>query len=362
MLGSDKIIIKSPTRVDLAGGTLDMWPLYNFIGLDCYDKVYTINVAIDIFTEVQIKPTEKLSLNSAEKSSSKLIRIQSKDIQLNESFSDIESFLSANSEKLNLYKSVIYYFKSRWGRSKPLSEFYQKGFELVTASESPVGGGLGGSSSLMISLLKGFSLFYDCPFHDNHHLVKVAHNLEASLLKTPTGTQDYYPAVSGGINILKYSPDGIDQKVLNLDKDSYLAKHFLLVYTGKSHHSGINNFDVLKKSVAQDSITLQALKDVYQIALQTLEVIQQNRFDLLPDLFKKEFNARIKLSDSFASPEIHKLNEISEKNHGLGLKICGAGGGGCVLILVSPQYRQQLADKISESGFKVLPTKPVEKF
>ena len=47
------IVIKSPTRVDLAGGTLDLWPLYNFVG-----GAVTINIAIDIMTTAEITPLE----------------------------------------------------------------------------------------------------------------------------------------------------------------------------------------------------------------------------------------------------------------------------------------------------------------
>jgi D-glycero-alpha-D-manno-heptose-7-phosphate kinase len=264
---------------------------------------------------------------------------------------------------MEIYKSVILYFKTRWMEdNRSLFDFNKKTFNLKTQSQSPVGGGLGGSSSLMISMLKAFAIFYNYSFKDNHHLVNVAHNLESMLLKTPTGTQDYYPAVNGGINILKYTPDGIQQTILNIESESYLAKHFLLVYTGKSHHSGINNFDVLKKSVQKDQNTLDALQDVCLIAQKTLETIRNNNYNLLPDLFKSEFIARTKLSESFASPEIKKLNELAQMNKGLGLKICGAGGGGCVLILVTPENRENLINIIEKNGFTVLKTKPVEVF
>lgn len=337
------IHIQSPTRVDLAGGTLDMWPLYNFVDSKWQGQVCTINVAIDIYTDVQIQ------------TGTSQIILESKDIQLKAEFANLESLLSSSDNKLSLYQSVILYFQ------KPLQSYFKqhKGFHLITSSQSPVGGGLGGSSSLMISLLKSFAKLCQFQFKDNHHMVQVAHNLEASLLRTPTGTQDYYPAVSGGINLLSYSPDGIQQKILPVNSNSYLEKHFLLVYTGKSHHSGINNFEVLKKAVTGDQRTLAALNRVAKVAVETSLVIQSEDYTKLPDLFEQEFQARKDLAESFASPEILKLHQISQENKGLGLKICGAGGGGCVLLLVKPEDRNHLITAIQNNGFQVLPTKPV---
>lgn len=59
--------------------------------------------------------------------------------------------------------------------------------------------------------------------------------MEAQILNTPTGTQDYYPAFSGGLNILDYSVTGIQQKVVPINSTP-LKDYFLLVYTGKAHH------------------------------------------------------------------------------------------------------------------------------
>ena len=46
-----KITKRSPTRIDLAGGTLDCWPLYLLI-----DGCVTINLSVSIFTEASIEP------------------------------------------------------------------------------------------------------------------------------------------------------------------------------------------------------------------------------------------------------------------------------------------------------------------
>jgi D-glycero-alpha-D-manno-heptose-7-phosphate kinase len=329
------VIVRSPTRVDLAGGTLDLWPLYNFI-----DGAVTVNVAIDIFTTAEI----------TERADGK-IELISDDLKFQKIFSSLDECLADKDPMLNLLKLQLKYWRPT------------RGFTLRTRSESPVGGGLGGSSSLTVSLLKAFDQFCQeqnggLRLQDTHALVQVAHNIEAEVLNTPTGTQDYYPAASGGINILRYSVDGISQTVL-AQEASELAKNFLLIYTGKAHHSGLNNFEVLQRAVAKEPTTVKALNEIKAIAEETAVVVKNHAWEKLPDLFRAEFAARVKLAKAFSSPEIDQLAQVSLQAGAQAVKICGAGGGGCVLVWAPPNAREKVASACQQAGFQVLAAKPV---
>ena len=325
-----KISVSSPTRVDLAGGTLDLWPLYLFIG-----GASTVNVAIDVMTKAEIEEMPDQS-----------ITLISDDLALKKTFKNLAEALSDNDPLLCLLQTQLRYWKP------------EKGFILRTSSQSPVGGGLGGSSSLTISLMKAFAEFCDRPFKDVHQMVHVAHNIEAEILNTPTGTQDYYPAASGGINVLEYSYNGIKQEILDVE-GTPLQDYFMLVYTGKAHHSGLNNFEVMKDSVTKDVGTLQALKDLKVIAQDMEKTIRAKNWTRLGELFRKEFEARVRLAPEFSSPEIEKLAEVSLQNGAEAVKICGAGGGGCVLVWCSPDKQKGVATACQEAGFKVMSAKPV---
>ncbi len=324
------ITIKSPTRVDLSGGTLDMWPLYNFVG-----ACRTINVAIDIWTVVELTAIKE-------------IKIESKDYNQAWQFANLESFLSSNEPKLFLYKAVIEFFKNK----------IKGGFHLTTKSESPIGGGLGGSSSLMISMMKAFAQMTDYKFKDIHHMVHCAHNIESKILITPTGTQDYYPAVSGGLSVLDYTTEGIQSRVQDV-VDTPLMDNFLLVYTGKSHHSGLNNFEVLKSCTQNDKKVLSALKGIKDISEAMHDVLINKDWNKIPDLFQMEYSERIKLTPAFTSPEIEHLSKLVMANGASGVKICGAGGGGCVLVWVAPSQRQKVIEACEKEKFQCLKSKPI---
>ncbi len=324
--------VKSPTRIDLAGGTLDLWPLYNFFG-----GAKTVNIAIDIFTtaELEILPNDSS------------ITFESMDLNKKKVYISYEKSLQDTDSDFALFRIVTDFFKPQFG------------FKLKTSSESPVGGGLGGSSSLLISMLKVFAkATLQNPFTSVSHLVEVAHNLEAQLLLTPTGTQDYYPAVSGGINVLEYSATGIKQNVYDHKNIKEIEDRMLLVYTGRSHHSGMNNFEVLQKSVARDPQTIRALSSLRLVAEEMSGKVRAGHWHELGELFRREYAARIQLAPAITSPEIEKLHKISLDAGAEALKICGAGGGGCVLIWSYPGQKEKLQELCLQSGFQPLKAKP----
>ncbi|MFN3455615.1 MAG: galactokinase [Pseudobdellovibrio sp.] len=330
------IVIKSPTRVDLAGGTLDLWPLYNFVG-----SAKTVNVAIDVWTKATLD-----ARNDGQ------VEINSLDLKQKWEFRTYKDFIEVLDPKLQLYHSVISKFNEKF------PQIIQKGFSLTTQSESPIGGGLGGSSSLIISMMKAFSQLVDYKFSSSHEMVHWAHNIESEILNTPTGTQDYYPAITGGLTCLNYNTYGIEQKVIET-KGSPLYNNFLLVYTGRSHHSGLNNFEVLKSAINQDVKVVTALKKIKSIADDMWRVVNEQKWDLLPELFQQEYEARIQLTPAFTSPEIERLHQIGLSNGALAVKICGAGGGGCVLVWVQPEHRQKVIQACENEKFQCLNARPV---
>lgn len=331
--------IKSPTRVDLAGGTLDLWPLYLFAG-----GASTLNVAIDVWTYAKLEPLE----------GSQQIQIHSEDFRQTWTFASFTSFQESSVRELKLFQAAL-------AACGP----YPSGFRLWTKSESPVGGGLGGSSSLMISILQVLNQWMgkipdSWSQQQVHQLVDLAHDVEAQVLGTPTGTQDYYPAILGGMNLIRYGAGS--RKVQVQTFPSGLSDHFLLAYTGQSHHSGINNFEVMKRAVAGDLNTLQALRELRDISDGMIAEISKPQASVaeITRLFDLEYKARVQLEPSFGSAKIESIKSLAASAGAFSSKICGAGGGGCVLIWLPPDRKKEVSVACREKGFEVLPMKFVE--
>lgn len=336
--------VRSPTRVDLVGGTLDLWPIYAFVG-----GATTIQIPISIYTCARL--TEEPGHR---------IRVSAEDVGAKFEAADLAEFLAIADQR------------ARWFQVLFEALGVEGGFHLHTRSESPVGGGLGGSSSLLMSCLKAL-LEWEQRQMAPLDLIRLAHNIEARALRTPTGTQDYVPACfSKGINIIEYALENMSVSSLTVSEELF-TNHFLLVYTGRSHHSGLNNWDVMQRLVAGDQASWAAISKIQVLAAQMRELLNQGR-ELLSELspqatggrellewhsafgkiLARETEARLGLSEQFASPEISELTQLALSAGADAVKICGAGGGGCVFIWTPAEANARVKALCQQKGYQVL--------
>jgi len=322
----------SPTRVDLAGGTLDLWPLYIFHG-----TCVTVNLAIDIRTYVTIVPRndQKIILASAD----------TKMEQVYNSIDEISVEVSARgNHDLHLLKVHIDFWKPK------------NGFELHTKSESPVGAGIAASSSLNISLCGAFSKLTGRTLSPAE-TVTLAGNLEARVIQTPTGCQDYFPALFGGLNFIDLTPLGPQRTAVDFDLEEF-QKHFILIYTGRPHHSGLNNWQIFKDHIDGHEGTFQNFERLKSVSARMANACEALDWDCFGGLFDEEFQARVGLSKVFSSPEIERLRAFALKEGAQALKICGAGGGGCAFLWSPAKNRDVLEHQCQQAGFQVLKARP----
>lgn len=298
------------------------------------DGCRTTNLAISIYTHAELKPREDDKVTLA---------IQ--DLEYEKSFENLDQALACTDEQIRLIQKHLEFWRPK------------QGFELSTRSESPIGAGLGGSSSLCISLIKVFSQWL-AKTKNVYEMVELAHNLEAQALKKPTGTQDYFPAIHGGMNSIFYGPEGAKVATLQFPVEVF-RKHLILVYTGVPHFSGLNNWQVIKAVIDGDAHTLKALKSIRDIAFRVNEACARGEWNRMAALFRDEFEARKDLSPGFSSPEIERLKTHALEMGAEAVKICGAGGGGCVFLWAEESKHELLKKSCREMGFRVLPAEPV---
>ena len=291
-------IKKSPTRVDFTGGTLDCWPLYLMV-----DQAVTINLCIDILTHAELKV----------RGDSK-IRIDISDLNYQKDFSNLSDFEACKDSELDLIRAHVLYWRP------------EKGFEVLTKSQSPVGGGLGGSSSLSMGLVEVFSEAFGHPMSDLEK-VALSRDVEAQVLKKPTGTQDYFPANLSGLNAIHYIPGSMNVESLPVSLED-IEKSLSLVYTGRPHHSGINNWSVIRNIFDGDKETLKCLAEIKEISEDFYKDVKSGNLSGISEIFQRELSARKRLSGHFTSPEIDRLTDVSLRAGAQAVKICGAGGGG----------------------------------
>jgi D-glycero-alpha-D-manno-heptose-7-phosphate kinase len=182
----------------------------------------------------------------------------------------------------------------------------------------------------------------------------LAQNVEAQLIKVPTGCQDYYPALYGGVNAIHLGPEGIEREALPVAPQEIEAR-FLLAYTGVPRQSGINNWEVFKAHIDGDKKVVRNFEQIAQISRAMHPAIARGQWEEVAELLQEEWKLRKSNYAGISSPLIDRLVSAAARNGGRAAKVCGAGGGGCVIFMVREEAKQRVAEALRGSGARLLP-------
>ena len=227
------------------------------------------------------------------------------------------------------------------------------GFEVETHSESPAGAGISGSSALMIATTAALARYTGKKL-DREQMRVIAQNVEAQLIKVPTGCQDYYPALYGGVSAIHLDPDGIHHAAVRVAPED-LDRRFVLVYTGAPRKSGINNWEVFKAHINGDKKIFHNFERIGEIARAMHHALSMADWKQVARLLREEWKLRKTNAPRITTPMIEKLVAVAMRQRALAAKVCGAGGGGCVVFLTEPENREHISAAIRSYGGQVLP-------
>src|SRR5271166_290230 len=240
--------------------------------------------------------------------------------------------------------------KYRHALAAYLVRFFQpkRGFLLESHSESPAGAGISGSSALMIAATAALWRFTDRHL-DLEQIRVIAQNVEAQLIRVPTGCQDYYPAMYGGVNAIHLDAAGIRREPIAVPLDE-MNQRFVLFYTGAPRQSGINNWEVFKQHVDGDQRVIGNFAEISRIAQAMQRALAAQDWHTVEGLIAEEWKLRRTNAPGITTPIIDKLIEVAQRNGARAAKVCGAGGGGCVIALIEPGSRSRVEEAIREHG------------
>src|SRR6266478_8924557 len=155
----------APTRVDLAGGTIDIWPLYLF-----HPGASTVNFALSLKAHCRIETRDDGRI---------VLESRDRKVAFETELAAIEDLV--REERLELISKLVHFFKPTTG------------FHLTTTSEAPAGAGLGGSSSLAIACIGALNQLVGNRYGERK-FVTIAANIESTVIRVPAGFQDYFAA------------------------------------------------------------------------------------------------------------------------------------------------------------------------
>lgn len=302
------VTARVPVRIDLAGGTLDIWPLNLALGR----PAVTVNVALDIPITARVAPREDGAIGLA-----------SEDLRLEERHAGrqaLEAALRGGTCQLPLLGRAV------------LAAPGTKGFTLTTSSKLPKGNGLGASSAMLGAVLGALHAAVGMPV-EPRDLQPLAQDVETALLGTATGYQDYFPPLLGGCLGLERRVGGMGIERLPVDLEA-MAARMRLVYTGEPHDSGITNWGVVRAFLDGEATTVDALGHIAEHATHVRDGLRTGDLDAAFEAMLADGDARRAMAPGVSTPTIDSIDASVRGAGAMGTKICGAGGGGCVLVLL----------------------------
>ncbi len=321
-----RVRTSAAARVDLAGGSLDLWPIGPMI-----PGATTVNCAVSLAATVECRSVggEGLSLASADLGAAYSWRPGQPPGPL------------ALAERLCEAFGVT------------------DGWSIAMMSGVPPGSGLGGSSAMSIALglalrtLSGRSV-------DDAGLVALCRDLEAVQLGIPTGVQDFWPALRGGLLCIRYLPGGERVEALDVPLKA-LASRLVVAYSGHSRISGATNWALYKRFLDGEEGARRGLEGIASVARSLEARLREGDLDAAGELLDEEWRHRRSLAEGISTPATEALMAAARRAGALGGKACGAGGGGCLAFLVREGTRLDVEAALEREGARVLAAHPVER-
>jgi len=315
------IATSAPTRIDLAGGTIDIWPLYLF-----HPGAQTLNAAISIRAHARVEPRPEAG-----------IVIHSTDTGQSVESADWHSL--RDNRELRLLSLIAHFFEVR-------------DLTLTTSSESPAGAGIAGSSALNVAVCAALAE-WKREHYEPEALLQIAMNIEAQAINVPTGLQDYRPALYGGIAALELDVDGVHRVPLDIDA-SELERRIVLCYTGEPRNSGTNNWEITKRHLDGDKHVFDCFERIRDTAVAMRRALTGGDWDAVGTAIADEWDNRKRLAPGVTTAVIEALIVRARAAGATAAKVCGAGGGGCLFCYGPPQRRPEIAAALAAGGARLL--------
>jgi len=320
-----RVTASAPSRIDLAGGTLDIWPLTVLV-----PGAVTVNLAIELRAEVRV-----------ERRSDRRAKVISRDRGR-----QATRRLPIDPHRIEGPLALLLRLAAAFD--------LPRGVTLVSRAEAPAGAGLGGSSTLGIAAAAALNRLADGRLARERMLRRVM-NLEAIELRVPTGDQDYRAALFGGFAAYHHGTDGTGREPLPGARE--LESRLVLAYTGQPRGSGSSNWDMVRRFIDAERRTVSNMEAIARIAVEMADAFRAGRLDDAGRLLGEEGRLRYRLSPSVATPALRRADRAARRAGALGTKVCGAGGGGCLVAFAPTEKREAVARALAAAGAEILPVR-----
>lgn len=225
----------------------------------------------------------------------------------------------------------------------------EKGVEIVHTADIPAMSGIGSSSSFTVGLLNALYALQG-KMVTRRQLAFDAIHVEQNLIAEPVGSQDQTAAAFGGFNKIEFGgrKNGVFVQSITLDSEklAYLQDCLLFYFTGFPRFAS----DMAKEQIKQTPNKLKELNTMREMVDEAIAILNgryedMNRFG---KLLHESWMLKKGLTKLVSNAGIDKIYEVAMKAGAEGGKLCGAGGGGFLLLFVEPKNQPRVKEALKK--------------
>jgi D-glycero-alpha-D-manno-heptose-7-phosphate kinase len=232
-----------------------------------------------------------------------------------------------------------------------------EGVDVSIRSDAPPGSGLGGSSALVTAMVAGLAMLGGRSFGERE-LAAVCYSIEREDLGISGGWQDQYAAAFGGFNLLEFTGAGTSVIPVRAGPGTLdrLEACLMLCYTGHVRPNvGLIDTQIrLYREGRED--TLLGLKQLREAAYAMRDAVERGELEELGTMLHEAFESKRRMNPHIAEhTPIEAMLDLARREGASGGKICGAGGGGYLLLCCRPERQGSVRSALAGLGAQFAP-------
>lgn len=296
------IVVQTPLRISFLGGGTDFEDYYAKEG----GAVLSTGINLSVYIIVKKRYDDFIYINYSKK-------------EIVESVNRIEHELAREAMRMTGIES---------------------GVEITTLADvTSEGSGLGSSSSFTVGLLHALYA-YKGELPTAQLLAEQACNIEIDILHRPIGKQDQYIAAYGNMRFIEFHDSTICLEKVQIDKETKqrLNRNLLLFYTGRSRKSDT----ILESQKNNIEARRNELSEMKKLAFEARDCLLKGALDDFGEILHQGWEYKKQLTDNVSTTEIDNYYALARQAGAIGGKICGAGGGGFLLLYCRPEKQEEV--------------------
>jgi len=222
----------------------------------------------------------------------------------------------------------------------------KNGIEVVHTSDLPALSGIGSSSSFTVGFLHALYALTG-QTKTKRELARDAIHVEQDLIKENVGSQDQVATAFGGFNKINFTKSGgisVHPITINQEKLNALQKHLMLFFTGFSRRAP----EIAGEQIKQTPSKTKELETMQKMVGEAIKILNSNPENLkdFGKLLNESWRIKRSLTHLISNEQINNIYKTALRAGATGGKLCGAGGGGFMLLFVPPETQSRVKEAL----------------